>query len=131
MKQTYKLNEAQLPTMVTPHDCVIKEIKKDDDFLIFVFEDDISHHDSFEDKKTLKIKYHLIQEYEIYRQKWNRLMKRSEYTELKNESILFKGNSQYLYQCVGYEHLLIQLYKDTMYVLSLNTDYVEYEWVEK
>ena len=35
-----------LPMIPTPHDCVIKRIREDADFLIFEFEDDISYHDS-------------------------------------------------------------------------------------
>ncbi len=44
MKEVYRLDKTEVPTMITSYDCVIKEIEREKDFL--VFEDDISYHDS-------------------------------------------------------------------------------------
>ncbi len=133
MKEIYRLNEAEMPTLPTPHDCIIKEIKKENDFLVFVFEDDISYHDSIKyerpDAKSLIIKYHLVDTYEIYYRRWNKLMRRIEYLELKHESELFATKTDYLYQYVMNNQLVIKLWKNKEYVLNLSADYVEYNWI--
>ncbi len=132
IKKLYRLDGDKLPTMITPHDCIIKEIKKERDFLIFVFEQDISHHDSMENISSLTIKYHLIDEYDIYYQRWNKLFKRSEYIQLKNEKTLFKKESEYLYEYVMYDQLIIKLFQGGReYMLFLSADYVEYDLIPK
>ncbi len=134
MMEIYRLDGAKVPTLITPHDCVIKKIKKEDDFLVFIFEDDISCHDSIQyfkpHARSLIIKYHLIDIYEIYYQRWNKLMHRLEYIELKNERSLFDTGCEYLYQYAMYNQLIIKLFKGTEYMLSLSADYVEYHWIE-
>ena len=64
MKEIYYLNQKQLPTIPVPHDGVIKEIHLEDDYLIFVFEDDISYHDSIKsirpDIRSLIMKFHFV-----------------------------------------------------------------------
>ncbi len=136
MKEVFRLDEAILPTLPTPHDCIIKEFKRENDFLVFVFEDNISYHDSVKyirpNAKTLTIKYHLIDIYEIYHQRWNKIMRRLEYLELKNESKLFdtKIKIEYLNQYVTNTQLIIKLWKKKEYVLNLSVDYVEYNWIE-
>ena len=65
-KDTYHLNTNVMPTIPVPHDCVIKEIVLEEDILTFVFEDDITYHDSIKsicpdsDVKSLVIKFHLL-----------------------------------------------------------------------
>ncbi len=136
MKEIYRLDGANLPTLPTPHDAIIKHIKREDDFLIFTFEDDISWHDSVKyqspSAKSLIIKYHLIDDYTIYYYKWNKLRKRSEYLELKNEKILFEADRGYCFQYVMYRQMIIQTSQKwrKSYILHLFTDYVEYEWIE-
>ncbi len=133
MKETYRLDGAELPTLITPHDCVIKEIKRENDFLIFVFEDDISYHDSISvlkpAAKSLIIKYHLTDTYEIYYQRYNKLFKRLEYIELKNEKVLFAKDCEYLYEYAMYNQLIIKLWKGMEYMLCLTADYAEYDWI--
>ncbi len=132
MKEIYRLDGMQLPTLFTPHDCIIKEIKKENDFLIFVFEEDISYHDSIPfPVKSLIIKYHLTDDYEIYYQKWNKLRKRFEYLELKNEAAFFQRDSQYIYEYVMCNQLILRLFQDKEYLLFLTADYVAYDWIEK
>ncbi len=136
MKEIYRLDGANLPTLPTPHDAVIKHIKKEGDFLIFTFEDDISYHDSVKyqrpSAKSLVIKYHLIDDYScsIFYQRWNKLWKRSEYIELKNEKVLFEADSEYLFHYVMYQELIINLFQKKSYYLHLYADYLEYEWIE-
>ena len=45
-KEIYYLNGETLPTIPLPHDCVIKSLAIKDQCMEFVFEDDISYHDS-------------------------------------------------------------------------------------
>ncbi len=135
VKEIYRLDEIEVSTLITPHDCLIKEIKRENDFLVFYFEDDISYHDSIRyfmpGVKSLIIRYHLIDICEIYYQRWNKLMRRLEYLELKKESDLFEARSQYLYQYVMYNQLIIKVWKHKEFVLSLSADYVEYDWIER
>ncbi len=135
MKEIYRLDEAQPPALITPHDCKIKEIKKENGFLVFVFEDDISYNDSVKyvtpKAKSLIIKYHLTDTYGIYRQRFNKLLRRLEYIELKNESSLFGTQSEYLYQYVMYNQLIIKLFNKTEYMLTVSADYAEYDWIEQ
>ncbi|MBR6424372.1 MAG: hypothetical protein IKS29_00270, partial [Oscillospiraceae bacterium] len=62
MKEKYFLNGESLPTIPVPHDCVIKKIQLKDQCIEFIFEDDISYHDSIQyykpDAKSLIIRYH-------------------------------------------------------------------------
>ncbi len=134
MNEVYRLDGTALPTLITPHDCIIKEIKKEDDYLILIFEDDISYHDSIKccrpAAKSLIIKYHLTDNYDIYYQRWNKLKKRLEYIELKDERRLFNNDSEYLYQYVMYNQLIVKLDKNREYMLFLTVDCVEYDWIE-
>ena len=63
MKEIFYLNKDILPTIPVPHDCVIKDIQIGGQHLTFVFEDDISYHDSIKfiapEAKSLIIRYHL------------------------------------------------------------------------
>ncbi len=135
MKKTYRLDGPELPTLVTPHDCIIREIKRADDLLVFVFEEDISYRDSIKfvmpAARSLIIRYHLTDTYEIYYQRWNKLFKRLEYLELKNENVLFSAESQYLYEYLMYGQLIIKLFSGREYMLTISADYVEYEWIEE
>ena len=63
MIEKYNLNTDILPTIPVPHDCVIKEITFDSEFLVLKFEDDISYHDSIKyinpNASSLVIRIHL------------------------------------------------------------------------
>ncbi len=134
MREIYRLDEITVPTMITPHDCIIKEIKKENDFLIFIFENDLALRDSISfykpAAKSLVIKYHLTDEYDIYYHKWNKFRRRFEYIELKNEKSLFQSDSAYLSQYVMYHQVIIKLFKGREYLLFLTADHVEYDWIE-
>lgn len=135
MKEIYRLDTSKLPTLLNPHDCIITEIKKENDFLVFEFENNIYCHDSIRSQmpnaKSLVIRYHLIDEYTIHFKRWNRLLKRSEYIELKNESKLFDLCSQYVCHYIADNRLVISLFTDKEYLLNLDVDYVEYDWEMK
>ena len=70
----YYLNQDTVPTIPTPHDCIIKKVTIRGDFIIFEFEDDISYHDSIRhsnpDAKSLVIKIHLVDDFDTYKMKY-------------------------------------------------------------
>lgn len=90
MKEKYFLNGESLPTIPVSHDCVIKKIRLKDQCIEFIFEDDISYHDSIKyykpDAKSLIIRYHFAadpNDYSIY--KWikpNRILSKLLYTTI-------------------------------------------------
>ena len=138
MEEIYYLNKEMLPTIPVPHDCVIKEIKIEDQFIVFIFEDDISYHDSItkKDARSLIIKYHLVDEDSFSLYKWKKsfkLFSRKASYECINNSKLIKisdGNLEYLYHNVGYCSIIIKLYSGGLIILDADVDYLEYEWIE-
>ena len=66
--ETYSLDGNNASSIPLPHDCEIKDIREDDDYLIIDFEDDISYHDAIRvvhpDAQTLTVRFHL--EYHLY-----------------------------------------------------------------
>ena len=66
----YYLNKDTVPTIPTPHDCEIKKVTIQGDYIIFEFDDDISYHDSIRhfipDAKSLVIKIHLVDDFDTY-----------------------------------------------------------------
>ena len=79
MIETYYLNKEQLPTIPTPHDAVITDIKIENQSIVFKFEDDIGYYDSIKavhpDAKSLIIKYHLVDEDSFSVYKWHKPVK--------------------------------------------------------
>ena len=116
MKETYYLNKETLPTIPVPHDCVVKDIQLKDQTLIFVFEDNISSHDSIQairpNAKSLIIRYHLTEEdgFSVYEwRKPGRFSRKDGYYRLMDNSQLFAfaGHLEYLYHNVGYCSIII------------------------
>lgn len=146
MKETYFLNGETLPTIPVPHDCVIKKVRLKDQCIEFVFENDISYHDSIKyykpDAKSLIIKYHFANDpadYSIY--KWikpNRLLsklfsKDGHYKRIKTglftELSGGKLRLEYLYHNVGYCSIITKLFSDGYIILDAEVDYVEFVWI--
>jgi len=139
MREIYDLNKETLPTIPTPHDCVVKEIRLEGQTLIFTFEDDIFYHDSIQaihpTAKSLIIRYHLTEEdaFSVYH--WEKPGKFSRqngcYRHLDNEE-LFKISDRidYLSQNIGYCSIIIQLSTDDIMILDACVDHLEYEWIE-
>lgn len=139
MKEIYYLNKETLPTISVPHDCVVKDIQIKDQTLIFVFEDDISSHDSIQaihpNAKSLIIRYHLTEENGFFLYKWKKPAKFSRkdgcYCRLGNSQLFtFAGHIEYLYHNVGYCSIIIKLFADSGVILDAYVDYLEYEWIE-
>lgn len=131
MKELYYLNKNELPTLPYIHDCVIKEIELNDEYLIFKFEDDISDYDSILNKnyKSLIIKYHLIENLFVYKSK--RLFNKEYYYLLEDNKINKLKDLDYLYQYVDFYSLIIKIFRGRdYYIFDLDVDYIEYEWIE-
>ena len=137
MIEKYFLNGESLPTIPVPHDCVIKHIRLKEQCIEFVFEDDISYHDSIKNLgvsfKSLKVKYHLVNEDDFSLCKWEnpsddfyRRLDNRELTELTKE----KYALEYLYHYVGYSSIIIKLFANGEILLDALVDYVEYEWIK-
>lgn len=138
MTETYRLDEIRKPAYLPcPHDCLIKEIRIEDDFLTLIFEDDISYHDSFEAFKTLKIRYHLPLKdcISVLEQKIQKCFFKKKYYFVKAEPKdlikMTKVELSYLYHFVGYREIIIELASPFEVFLNIETDYAEYEWIEK
>ena len=146
MKETYFLNGDTLPTIPVPHDCIIKKAQLKDQFIEFIFEDNISYHDSIKyykpDAKSLIIRYHLSgdpDDYSIY--KWikpKRLLsklfsKDGHYKKIKNSLLTElpegKFRLEYLYHNVGYCSIITKLFLNGYIILDADVDYVEFEWI--
>lgn len=129
MKEIYRLNDHSVPTLPTPHDCRIKQISRDNEFLVFAFEDDICSRDAVKwqkpNTKSLIIRYHLIDELEIYAGKWNKIRKRLEYQELKPKQIgkLFNEEIEYLEHFVDYNAMIIRLCTERNIMMFVYADY--------
>ena len=142
MKEKYYLNEKQLPTIPVPHDCVIKSIRLEEQCIVFVFEDDISDHDSIQylmpEAKSLIIRYHFVSDTDdflIY--KWvgprKPFKKDDHYKCLKNCFLTKlpegKYKLEYLYHNVGYCSIITKLFSNGYIILDAAIDYVEFEWI--
>lgn len=146
MKEIYYLNQKELPVIPTPHDCVIKEIRLDAQNLIFIFEDDISVHDSIQAQKpgakSLIMTFHLqddIYDISLLQRKghaFNRLFHRlGVYKEIdiyKNASklrALTFLKLEYLYHTVGYCSIILKLWSKDSIIMDITADYVEMDWI--
>ncbi len=129
-----------LPMIPTPHDCVIMRIREDADFLIFEFEDDISHHDSishsYPNAKSLIMRFHKADsEYNVYRCEKHRFQKTPQwgYMQSTTEELLALTNGKsevtYLYHHVAYSSIIIELNCQNSVLVELRCDYVELEWI--
>ena len=139
MKEIYYLNDNILPTIPVPHDCVIDSITSENQYIVFAFESDISHHDSIKninpDAKSLVMKFHLVDEcFDLY--KWHKPVKifaNKGFFKCIDNSKLFgltlsEYKLEYLYHYFGYQSLIIELCSDTIIRLELTVDYIEVYW---
>ena len=149
--ETYKFDGNNTSNIPVPHDCKIRDIREEDDYLIIDFENDISYHDAIKavhpDAQTLTVRFHL--EYGglngakaygglqgIYRHRHSK--KHGEgymlVKSLKKLRKLIKGCSipaTYLYHYVAYQQVIVELWVDDSTLLMLWADSVEFEWTLK
>ena len=132
----YYLDSEELPTIPVPHDCVIDNISFSDNFLIFGFEEGISIYDSIQhicpDAKSLTIKMHLIDTFDIYQEIIKKFPKfKRMYVEIDFNKLVRLGKQikmEYLYHYVAYQSLIVNLYFKSNIILDLRADYIEYIW---
>ena len=138
--EKYFLNSETLPTIPVPHDCVIENITVENQYLIFMFEQNISYHDSIKhikpDAESLVIKFHLSDEcFSLY--KWHepiRFFADEGFYKCINSSELFKLAAakyrlEYLCHYVSYQSLIIEMCAEAIIRLELSVDYVEFHWL--
>lgn len=131
MNIKYYLNKDILPL---PHDFIIKEIRLEDENLIFIFEDDITYHDSIinNNAKSLIIKYHLLdKDFKTYVYRSKFALFKEGYQLINNKNIIGIQSIplEYLYHNQGSYSIIIKLYKKELIMLELEVDYIEYEWI--
>ena len=138
MSTIYYLNQAVLPTIPKPHDCIITSIEYDSEFLTLKFEDDISYHDSTKiynpNAKSLIIKIHLLDsQFDVY--KWERHLfsgKEKGLSLINCNKVFSKINRlEYLSHYIAYNSMIIELFQSDYIILKIETDFIELEWIEK
>ena len=150
MKAIYYLNRKELPTMPVPHDCPIKEIRVEDQNIVFVFEDDLTGYDTFArmqpQAKSLVIRYHFtesVRDYSIYRwMKPNLLYKDGCYKCMtdcltnENHETLVKLTDSTLVYLDHYvseysRSFLIRLFSSSKneILIEADVDQIEFEWI--
>ena len=138
MATKYYLNQDILPTIPTPHDCMIASIEWDSEFLTLKFEEDISYHDSIKiinpNAKKLTIKIHLLdREFDVYKWKRHLSLGKEQGFALMNCNKVFsriKGMA-YLSHYIAYNSIIIELFQLEYIVLKVESDFIEFEWTEK
>lgn len=137
MKIKYQLDQDYYPMIPCVHDCVIKKVEIRDDFLLFIFEDEINQHDSIQHinckAESLVIKYHLIDDVEVF--VWKNklsLTKGGGYIAVESTKLaeMAVERLEYLYHNVGYQSMILKLWNMQSVIVDLRADYVEYEWIE-
>ncbi len=139
MTVTYYLSQDLLPTIPTPHDCIINAIKYNSEFLILQFEEDISYHDSIKtinpNANSLLVKIHLLNHnFDTYKRNSKFfLRKREGFSVENNDKIFLKRFNplQYLTHYVAYNSIIIELFQSEYIVLKIDSDFIEFEWIEK
>ncbi len=149
--ETYVLDGNNASNIPLPHDCGIKDIREDDDYLIIVFEDDISYHDAIRaihpDAQTLTVRFHLeyggldsdkayggLQGIYQYRHSKKHVEGYMLVKSLKKLRKLMKeccSPTTYLYHYVAFHQVIVELCVNDSTLLMLWTDSVEFEWTLK
>ena len=141
MTQTYSLSGV-MPTIPTPHDCVIERISRNGEYLVFDFEQEITNHDSARfycpTAKSLTMRFHLIDtDFGLYEEKRKRTLKGrfSTYIPMDSDELFHltggKRKLEYLYHYVAYNTMILRLWAGRdIYLKLYETDQVELNWIE-
>ena len=137
--ETFNLIGQQLPTIPVPHDCVIKKITLNDDWLILSFEDDLSYHESIKcihpNARTLTMKFHLIGEPYLELYAYEQRKYENVYVQRKTKkifTIVKEGRKlEYIGHYVAFGAMKIELCADRPYFIELQTDDIVFEWIEQ
>lgn len=138
MIEKYCLNRDTLPTIPVPHDCVIKNININGEFLTFTFNSDIANYDSIKfthpDAKSLIIRFHLLSDdgdsVDVYRSVPDKTGEWFDYKHINTDEFTALSGEQleYLYHYVCYGQMMIKLWYTSYFLIELSSDYVEFEW---
>ncbi len=138
MNEVFFLNGDSFHTMPVPHDCQIKRISLEDEYLVFTFENDINRRDPGyplkESIKSLIIRYHLLdQTYSLYRfrKPFAGFCREGVYIGMKYDKLfeLATGNLEYVGHYIGYNSIIIKMFSFQEIILEASVDRVEYEWI--
>ena len=146
MTERYDLSANIVPTIPDPHDCVIKDISFDDEWLILTFKEGTTKYFR-PDASALIIRIHLYDPiFYTYEHKLKNKLSGEGYYLIDNEKLTKLCNKtvehdyhdgksrqyalEYLYHYVGYQSIMIKLYCGGYYMLDITSDYIEFDWVE-
>ena len=149
--ETYVLDGNNASNIPLPHDCEIKDIREDDDYLIIDFEDDISYHDAIRavhpDAQTLTVRFHLeygglngvkaygglqgIYQHRRSKKHGNGFMLVKSLKKLRKLMKECGFPATYLYHYVAYHQVIVELCVNDSTLLMLWADSVEFEWTLK
>ena len=140
--ETYSLDGNNAFNIPLPHDCEIKDIREDDDYLIIDFEDDISCHDAIRavhpDAQTLTVRFHLeygglqgIYQYRHSKKHGDGYMLVKSLKKLRKLMKECGFPATYLYHYVAFHQVIVELCVDDSTLLMLWADSVEFEWTLK
>ena len=146
MTERYNLSTDTVPTIPTPHDCVIKDIAFDDEWLILTFKQGTTKLMRPE-AESLIIRIHLYDPlFFSYENRINDtpsgkgyyLIDNQKLTKLCNKTCEYDYHDgkrrnytlEYLYHYVGYQSIIIKLYCGGYYMLDITSDYIEFDWIE-
>ena len=142
MIERYQLDGGTVPALPCPHDCVIRRIAFDDDFIVFYFEHQIHRRDSVSQRHpecdTLIMRYHLFDpEFCTYRQirhltRLGARLGRRGYYEIQNKTLLRRSRYplEFLYQRAARRSVLITLWRGEFILINAEVDWAEYEWID-
>ena len=140
MIERYALIQETLPTLPTPHDCIISRIELDEQFIVFYFEENIAAHDSIKairpNAQSLIIRYHLTEHKAYAFYEWRRGIRlffpSGYYKEIQKPDLnqFTSVKLEYLYQHIDYSSIIITLFSRGYIILKAEIDYAEYEWIE-
>lgn len=133
MTERYDLSTAAAPTIPTPHDCVIKDISFDDEWLVLTFKQGTTKYFR-PDAESLVMRIHLYDPiFNAYEHRLKDKLSGEGYYLIDNKKLtkLCNKTVEYLYHYVGYQSIIIKLYCGGYYMLDIIADYVEFDWIEE
>ncbi len=136
MRRKYHLNKKHLPTIPVPHDYVIKKVEANQEFISFYFEDDITYHSSaemlFPGAKTLIMRFHLLDpDYDLLKWKVSKTKGKGYYPyEYQNLKMSLKRDLVYLEHNIGFQSIIIKLFRMDLIIIDAKIDYVLIDTIE-
>ena len=136
MIRRYYLNRKHLPTIPTPHDYVIQKVESTREFLTFYFENDITRHPSaevlFPNAKSLIMRFHLTDpDVDMYKWKASKTKGKGYFPyEFHNLKTPLKRNLEYLEHSIGFQSVIIKLFRMDLIMIEAKVDYVSIEKIE-